>query len=432
VLGGLAIGVVVLFVYSWPGFLSPDSLQQYQEAYLHEYGDWHPPGMAALWSIVDRVIRGSEGMLILQSATFVTGAFLILRRVMSARTAALVTSLILVFPPVLTTMACIWKDSQMAGFLLLGIGLLVSGKRWQLVAGAVLMIFATAMRHNAAAATLPALVLLFRWHDPQVWWKRLAIASAVWALTVGATIGINKVLVKKHQHAWHISIAPADIIGTIRHSRDYSDAELRELLEGVPLTRTENLQAHMRTYYNPYLWFYYAVPGRAQQMAWPETEAQRQAIERAWKQVIRENPGAYLRHRLRVFRGVLGMTNGLPLVGPVFAEHADLLTDHPPREPPGIQGTLARAFIWLSVNTPLFRPYPVFFLAIVLLYFARRQPLALTLLVSGLLYELPLFFIAPSADNRYSHWMVTTTLIALAILIATRLAQRARPHMATA
>jgi hypothetical protein len=421
--------MVVLLVYAWPGYVTQDSLEQYDQARNHHYNNWHPPAMAALWTVVDKVVTGTAGMLLLQCACFVAGTFLILRRMMSDRTAAIVTSLVLVFPPVLSTMACIWKDSQMAGFLLLGIGLLVGGKRWQLVLGAVILLFASAMRFNAAAATLPVLVVLFHWKHGHVWWKRLGLACVVWVFTVSSSFAINKLLTREERHAWHLSIAPGDIIGTLKYSRDYTDAELIELFDQMPLSNYVDIQAHMRTYYNPYFWWFYEAPGPARVMYFPETDAHRASLEHAWKQVVRDNPRAYLLHRLRVFRGLLGLTHGLPLFGPVCATHADVETDHTLYPASGVQGILADSFLWLATNTPLFRPYPFFFLALLLLYFARRQPIALALLTSGILYELPLFFISPSADNRYSHWMVTTTVIAVAVLVASRLRLRstARP-----
>ena len=48
------------------------------------------------------------------------------------------------------------------------------------------------------------------------------------------------------------------------------------------------------------------------------------------------------------------------------------------------------------------------------------------ILLSGLLYELSLFFAAPSADARYSEWLVATTLIAVVLLVARR--ARAAPQ----
>jgi ABC-type uncharacterized transport system permease subunit len=48
---------------------------------------------------------------------------------------------------------------------------------------------------------------------------------------------------------------------------------------------------------------------------------------------------------------------------------------------------------------------------------SRRSGLV-ALGLGGLLYELALFFIAPSADYRYSHWLVLSTWVLLAALVS--------------
>jgi hypothetical protein len=71
--------------------------------------------MAVLWGVLDRIIAGPFLMLLLQATLFLAGSYLVLRRALPPRTAALAASLLLLFPPVLTPMAYIWKDSLMAG-----------------------------------------------------------------------------------------------------------------------------------------------------------------------------------------------------------------------------------------------------------------------------------------------------------------------------
>ena len=68
-------------------------------------------------------------------------------------------------------------------------------------------------------------------------------------------------------------------------------------------------------------------------------------------------------------------------------------------------------------NTWLFRPYYCFWAAILALALCgyRRRGYEVALLSSGLAYELGYLFVAPSPDNRYSHWMVACFTIAAAI-----------------
>ena len=70
------------------------------------------------------------------------------------------------------------------------------------------------------------------------------------------------------------------------------------------------------------------------------------------------------------------------------------------------------AIVHLFAKTPLFRPVLYLVLAIVALVLARRQRLLRNLVISGLVYELALFILAPTNDYRLSHWLVVTSVIA--------------------
>jgi len=131
----LAAGWVVAVVYAFPGMMTMDSIDQLTEARTGFYTDGHPPAMAALWRIVDTILAGPFGMLVLQTVAFVAGLYLLLRRAMRPRRAAVAASLLLVFPPILAPMAVIWKDCIMAGFLVLGTACLLAGCRWVRVLG---------------------------------------------------------------------------------------------------------------------------------------------------------------------------------------------------------------------------------------------------------------------------------------------------------
>ena len=87
-----------------------------------------------------------------------------------------------------------------------------------------------------------------------------------------------------------------------------------------------------------------------------------------------------------------------------------------------MQDAISDALVAFDV-IPIYRPWIYFFGAFVLLWFARRQREPLAILLSGIIYELTFLPFAPSAEYRYSHWMITCTLIAAAILISCRLAK---------
>src|SRR5213075_2476892 len=125
----LGLGWLVMMLYAYPGYMSFDSIWQLSEARSGVLGDAHPPAMSALWGAIDSVIPGPFGMLVIQTVCFLCGAYLVLRRVMAPRAAAVCACVLMLLPPVAAVMGVIWKDGQMAGYLLVGLGLVASPRR---------------------------------------------------------------------------------------------------------------------------------------------------------------------------------------------------------------------------------------------------------------------------------------------------------------
>jgi len=159
----LALAWSWFLLYADPGAITFDALDALIQARSGSYRDDQPASYPALWHLVEHVVAGPFGMLALQSLAFLGGLYLIMRRTFAARGAAIAAAAMFVFPPVMMPMTAIWKDSLMAGFLVLGIGLLLATNRRLRVLGLVAMLAATAIRYNGAAATLIPIVLLFDW-----------------------------------------------------------------------------------------------------------------------------------------------------------------------------------------------------------------------------------------------------------------------------
>jgi hypothetical protein len=402
--------------YAYPGLMSTDSVVQLLQArHAEPLGDWHPPLMAVMWRTIELLVRGPFGMLVLQTGTFLFGIDMILRRALSPRNAAIVAAVVLLAPPVLSPMAVIWKDCQMAGFLASGIGLVMSPRRGSRVVGCVLLAIATALRYNAIAATLPAVVLLFEWG----WrgWRRYALAAAVWLAITVAAMTTNKMLVEREDHVWHSSIALSDIVGTIRWAHDWqTDRELEELLAGTPLVVHQDILTRCRWWYNPYN-YWSMIHGDRRIFDPPSTAEQRDAIASTWLHVVTAHPGAYLAHRWKVFRFLLS-SNGGVWTGFVEIPGQDTTLGSVSTHSP-LQTEWQDANTWLS-TTLLFRPRFYLMLALALLCLARSR-LAAGIVASGVCYELSYFFLAASPDFRYSHWLIVCTLVGLVLVTQSRI-----------
>ena len=92
-------------LYGFPGYMSSDSVLQLTEARTGHFSDGNPPLMAAEWWVLDKIICGPVLMLALQGALLLGGLYVLLRRFLDAKPAAWTAGAILLFPPVLVTMA---------------------------------------------------------------------------------------------------------------------------------------------------------------------------------------------------------------------------------------------------------------------------------------------------------------------------------------
>lgn len=411
----LAAGWVAFVLYAYPGFMSFDSQLQLHEARAAHYTDWHPPVMALIWRYLDMLVPGPLLMLLLQSGLLLFGSYALLRRVARSTYAACGAALILVFPPIATQMAVVWKDAVMTGALVAGIALVLSESRGRRVAALVLFTLAAAVRYNGLIATLIPTVALFRWNDA-AGVRRYAIATAVWLATVACAVLANRAIVDEPMYPWHGSVAMFDIVGTIRYAPPMTDDELGEILRGTPMLVTHDLQREARNAYDPHEGVFRVMTAFMKQ---PTTAGERDAITRAWRELVFAHPVAYAAHRWQLFRRVLALqsrVNGSVWLGidTSFGKLIDF--NPPPLQQELMTGAGELATSWLM------RVYIYGVLAIAMFGFAWRARDRVTLAITGsaIISELALAVIAPTEDLRYSVWLIIAALLAVFSTFARR------------
>jgi hypothetical protein len=419
----LCVAFAALVIYAFPGYMSIDSVHQLFEGRTGHFSNPHPPLMAAMWGVLDRVVSGPLLMLLLQVGLLLGGLYHVSCRWMPARWAALSASALLLFPPIAATMAVIWKDSQMAAFLVASVAAMLDRRRAVRLIGLALAAAACAFRHNGFAAAVPLIGLLFVWTPGLRWWKRYTISGAAAVIAVGTAFGVNELLTDERVF---FSPAFADIVGVVRYTHPRSDEELREILRDTPLRVTTSIQATFKKQFsarNPY----WVINGEDRLFDIPSTEAQRAAVSRAWRELIRSDLSAYLWFRWIVFAEVLGMSES-ELWSPVWNEFLgyagqEAWIHHNAARSP-LQAELARGLAWLATETRLFRPYLFALLALLMIALVCRDRVTFAVLVSGLLYEASFAVAGATPDHRYSHWMITCTCLAAVMLFARRYGAR--------
>jgi hypothetical protein len=410
-------GYAVFLLYAFPGFMTVESAEQLMDARTHTIGDWNSPMMSVVWWLVEAIAAGSFGMLALQSALFLAGAYVLAHRVVPARRAALAACAALLFPPVIAPMVMIWRDAQMAGFLLAGAAAVTSEKRPIKLVGLVLLFLACGMRETAAFAALPIVVLGFAWRD-QRWWRRGAIAVAAWLVVALGAAAVTAAVTEVVTLRDPVERATFDIIGVLRYSGDLDDAELRRELAGTPLAVTRDIQARARQLVgrpiNP------AAPIRLFDAA--ETPAAREAILAARGNVARAHPSAYLVARWHLFYRIAAGRFVRPVVFTRPLEQIDLRNVVGQMDTSSwTQRRLIVAARWLG-KTWLFLPGLYFALAAVLLPIAvrQRQRDAAMLLASGIAHAVGVLFLAIASEYRLAHWTIACVWLAAILLIARR------------
>jgi hypothetical protein len=420
----LGIGFTAFLLYGFPGYMSADSLGQLLEGRAWKFESGHPPLMGAQWGVLDRIVSGPLLMLVLQGVLSLGGLYYILRTVLATQRAAVVAVLVLLFPPVLTTMVVIWKDSQMAAYLLAGIAALLQPRLRIRILGLVLLVMACGMRYNAVAAVVPIVFCLFEWRGDMRWWKRTAILVGTTLVLVALAFATTRIL-----RVGPSGLTPIfhDVTGMIAVSEDRSDAEWREVLRGTPLVGDRDIQARARDLHYNHWGAWRITSGAKRLFDHPRTVEESAALERVWTELA-SNPLLYLEAHWNTFAMMLGMDRELVRPGPiwnVFLEDHELapIAEHHATWS-WFQIWVVHFFVWLHETTEIFDPAFYAILALLLLVTCCRDRLTLALLSSGLLYELSYFPVGPNPDYRYSHWMIAATTLACVILFVRRLRAR--------
>jgi hypothetical protein len=416
----------LLFAYAHPGLLGVDSIYQLVQARSGVYGNWHPPMMAVIWSVLDRIVAGPLLMFVLQTALFAAGLYLLARRYWAPLPASIVAASMLVFPPVFVVLAGIFKDALMAGLLLCGAAGLLAASRPARVAGWLAIALAATMRHNAAIVIVPLVAMIAPLSSKG--WKRHAVGAAIGiAISAGALL-VDRALTKNDEHPFANMLALADVAGTIAHAPDLPDGDVRELLAGTPLRATTDLQPRMRALRLERNGWESLALGDDRMFDLAEDDAHADAIVAAWKRAIAAYPGAYLAHRVRVFDMAMAWSGPKPDFSSVGNENPEhLATVGQVRSYDGFQLAVGRGLRVIH-RWPIFSPILYLVLAIGLLVVQWRDPLLRGLLGGAVAYALSLTVLSPGGhDYRYVHWLAVVAIFAAIVHVSAAVRSRASP-----
>ena len=424
---------VSLTVLFYPGFLSTDSVGQLLQAREGVLSDNHPPLMAHIWRLFELVVSGPFPMLLLQLALIVGGVWLVVSRTAVSRTAAapLIIVSTLWMPPVLAVLGVIWKDILMAGFFISGFGVAMRARQLQgatrhrgLLLAVALAWLAVLMRHNAIGGAFGLLGLVFfvlfeQKVGARRWTWSLVLAGISSLAIFSASGAINAKLADRHESFWQL-LAMYDLSGISKAEKRlvFEDAVASGELDAIFKIANPTYQNIMRAYSPHYIAPIYT-QGVFQRTTDPATL---ESLRNAWLGAIKRHPGAYIDHRWRVFRYLIGVDNSNwnpHYMKIVEREHHSELLLHAHKLSPlqkAVESVLANRRPIRELFLPVFWLVLTMVLVGVGLAVKLDDHLTFFLAFSGLGYQATLLFGAGSPDFRYSHWMILSAWLALQLL----------------
>lgn len=419
-LAPLLIGALAAWVF-WPGVVMYDSVAQYGQVLSGEFDDWHPPIMAWLWRALHlRFGGGAAPMLMLQVGLY-SGGFALLAHALASTgrvKAALATIVLMASPLLLGWQVVVLKDAQMLGALMGAVGLIAAYKlrerRTPVVAFVVLVLlaYATLVRSNAAFATVPLAFLLL----PGA--SRMPVRIASIAVATLAVLAISPLI--NHRL---LDAEPT----TVAHSQplfDLAGIAVRTPVSspGAAFTPAERAQIVGRHCVKAFFWDPLGDDQACADATKRLDEEETGTLFRQLGAAALAHPLAYVHQRLAHWNSTERwlVPSGLPSAAPPGeSEPNDVGLSSPGSRWARTYQALAGA----EAGTPLGWPIVWTFVALVTasVAFERRDDatgqLALALAGSALFLEASFLLVSIASDLRYHLWPMTSSALALILLL---------------
>lgn len=407
--------VMTLFAF-YPGIVSSDALDQYQQGSRFIFTDWHPPVMSFIWSITDKIIPGPLGMLLLECLMY-WGSLLLLSLSIPAKHKYLSLSVIIVgfMPFALGTLSHILKDVFHAVTWMLAVCLVVmanrneTGKKKIVIFAGMILITGSMFRFNAIFGLIPLSWLLVADNKPWAW-RKLAFAFVLFPLcAILLTSVFNYKILNASKSKAFQSLIVFDI-GGISHFSDANYFKEKWSDEEDSKIRSECYDSRS---WNNYAWGTcgFVLKKLVASGSWDDG-----SLMGKWLEAIYHQPTAYLQHRYENFTNLLWEPGGI-------------LEDRTASNSLGFEYKKTEAFAALQDITNFLRDTPLFkpgFWLIVSLAFSlyglisckgEWKNLIIALNTSSFLYLLAYLFVGVASDFRYAYWSIMATSVSVPFIL---------------
>lgn len=402
------IAFLINVIAYYPGFLTSDSLDQYQQTITRPYKNWHPPAFTLLWQFLNKIHEGPFLLLLMQLG-LLWGSGYLLMKTANNKYWRIAVFIFCLAPFVQNFAGCVVKDSQMALTWLFSFALLfrcyVAGKRLTILAACItllLLLYGTMVRVNALPGAIP--LYLFWAYVVFRGLKKVLVISIFSLLCLLGAIGnamLEKIVFVENNHPQN-KLYLHDLAGIFVRTGD-------DVYPALSYSEPSFDTAYIRQHYTPATYdniFW----NKEDKFKWSyPVSAYSSDLQKAWIAALIKHPGAYLAHRFDAFLYFLKIKSRDEKYFAAFT------WIHP--NPYGFK--LERNFLWYVFVYPIlaqrimFYMRPWFWVLLCAVLFSKTATMRryllrlpfLVLLSSALLYILPQFFISQTdIEFRYVYW----------------------------
>ena len=436
--GIAAVGFLIISISFWPGHMSADTLLMIDQASgTLPITDQHSPFLIWLWSLAWPLGLRPAGILTIQVAVFLLGAYLVARAAFSRIAAAVVAVAVALSPPVLGYLGTISRDAWFTALLLLCFGLLIASTRREGRAAKVALglaalagLLALTTRQNAApavAVAFAALLLLLpivRLQRLRPWLRgavalaagsALALALAGLVVLGGRAAGVDQV--RPQQQLYIYDLAQL----SIREGRSLFPASVYPSGDVATLAATASVDSPVPLIFGPDA----PIPV-------PLSDSQVDDLQDAWVDAVKDDPRDYLDLRIDAFGHQLAVEGP-----PVFVYHPGIDANDRYTIEFSTANDLAIDYLQLfaddtTLNGGLIdRPWIYLLLAIgagiLLLRSPMPLPIAGALGFTALTYQSGLFIGTMATQYRFEYPAVVVGMLVTVVAVKALVDRRRRP-----
>jgi hypothetical protein len=422
-------GFTINFIAFYPGFMQPDTLDQYTQSITGNYTSWHPPGMAYFWHILNYIYQGPQIMLAFQ-LILLWSCYLLFAALFRNNIWRVTLFLFFLIAPFIQNFSgYIVKDTQMALSWFLATAILFYilnnshvNKISYVILGffsALLILYGDWVRYNALPALLPLCIL---WAYVIFKNEKMLIKflyGIILLVIVGAGQGLfTHFIIKTPKSYTEAQIYFHDLNGIFVKTH-------QNVYPGIMYTNKDFDTAYIRGHYKQ---------GEISTLLYnpdnknllPLDEQTTTEMKKAWLDAIQKYPHVYLQNRWDIYLDFLTFKKEVdiqyffPWIQPnnygfkintdnyLYAKYIKYMYSQKNQ-------IYFKVWFWIFLNILLFP-------ALLVIKNKKYRVFYLCLVLSGFLYTLPQFFVSNSINQfRYIYWSCIACTIAMIVLIADRI-----------